>query len=42
MKIVNDIDWRQLGAVTPVKDQGGCSSSWSFSATGVLEGSSFI
>ncbi|KAH8299420.1 hypothetical protein KR044_001287, partial [Drosophila immigrans] len=38
----DEVDWRILGAVTPVKHQGHFNNSWAFAAAGVVESRKFV
>jgi len=36
-ELPSQVDWRDKGVVSPVRDQGSCGSCWSFAAAGTLE-----
>jgi C1A family cysteine protease len=38
----DSFDWRDKGAVNPVRDEGFCHASWSFAVPESIEGEHFI
>ncbi|GFY86580.1 cysteine proteinase1 [Actinidia rufa] len=37
-RLPESVDWRESGAVAPIKDQGRCGSCWAFSTVAAVEG----